>query len=211
MEKMEVRSFSEVRAVDNEEGKMIIEGVVNNIGEYSKVIYGSFRERITDGAFKRALERAKDAKRDVFFLALHNTRSLPLASINSGTMKLEEKDKKLTIRAELPDTTQNKDIYTLVKAGVLREFSFGFGNVKCEWGEDENKIRTRTITELDISEVSLVCTGAYNNTGAEARGYNPVDELEEAEPQDAAQETEEKRALQEAEYTYRKNLLRIRG
>lgn len=206
MEKMEVRSFNEVRAVDNEEGKMIIEGVVNNIGEYSKVLYGEFRERIMEGAFKRALERAKEAKRDVFFLALHNTRSLPLASINSGTMELEEKDKKLLIRAELPDTTQNRDIYTLVKAGVLREFSFGFGNVKCEWGKDADGIRTRSISDLDISEVSLVCTGAYNNTGAEARGYNPVDDLKEEN-----EKSEEQRALEEAEYQYRKNLLRIRG
>lgn len=206
VEKMEVRSFNEVRAVDNEEGKMIIEGVVNNIGEYSKVLYGEFRERIMEGAFKRALERAKEAKRDVFFLALHNTRSLPLASINSGTMELEEKDKKLLIRAELPDTTQNRDIYTLVKAGVLREFSFGFGNVKCEWGKDADGIRTRSISDLDISEVSLVCTGAYNNTGAEARGYNPVDDLKEEN-----EKSEEQRALEEAEYQYRKNLLRIRG
>lgn len=210
MEKMEVRSFNEVRAVDNEEGKMIIEGVVNNIGEYSKVLYGEFRERIMEGAFKRALERAKETKRDVFFLAQHNTRALPLASINSGTMELEEKDKKLLIRAELPATTQNRDIYTLVKDGVLREFSFGFGNVKCEWGKDADGIRTRSISELDISEVSLVCTGAYNGTGAEARGYNPVDDLK-AEDQATEKEAEEQRVLEDAEYQYRKNLLRIRG
>lgn len=207
---MEVRSFNEVRAVDNEEGKMIIEGVVNNIGEYSKVLYGEFRERIMEGAFKRALERAKETKRDVFFLAQHNTRALPLASINSGTMELEEKDKKLLIRAELPATTQNRDIYTLVKDGVLREFSFGFGNVKCEWGKDADGIRTRSISELDISEVSLVCTGAYNGTGAEARGYNPVDDLK-AEDQATEKEAEEQRVLEDAEYQYRKNLLRIRG
>ena len=173
------------------------------------MLYGEFRERILDGAFTRALERAKKAGRDVFFLALHNTRSLPIASINSNTMRLEEKDKKLIIRAELPNTTQNKDIYTLVKAGVLREFSFGFGNVVATWGKDADGIRTRSISELDISEVSLVCTGAYNNTGAEARGYNPVEDLQESE--DKEQKTEEQRALQEAEYQYRKNLLRIRG
>lgn len=207
MEKMEIRSFEEIRTIDNEEGKMIIEGVVNNIGEYSKVIYGSFRERIAEGVFKKALERAKESKRDVFFLALHNARSLPLASINSGTMTLEEKNKKLLIRAELPDTTQNRDIYTLVKSGVLREFSFGFGNAKCEWGKDEDGIRTRTISELDISEVSLVCTGAYNNTGAEARGYNPITELEAEDDR----VNEEARALEEAEYRFRKNKLKMRG
>lgn len=205
MKKIEYRSFEEIRAVENEEGKMIVEGVVNNIGELSKVLYGSFREKVAEGVFEKAIERAKESKRDIFFLALHNTRSLPLASVNSGTMELKVKDKKLCIRAELPDTTQNRDIYALVKAKVLREFSFGFGNVKCEWNTDKDGIRIRTLTQLDLGEVSLVCTGAYNDTGAEARGHNPLEELEDNK------RTQEEIDQEEREYQYRKNLLKMRG
>lgn len=205
MNKLEIREFNEVRAVDNEDGKMIVEGTVNNVGEWSKMIYGSFKERVSEGAFKRAFERAKDNKRDIFFLALHNTRSLPIASVNSGTMELKEEKKKVTLRAELPDTTQNRDIYALVKAGVLREFSFGFNNAKCDWDKDADGIRTRTINDLDISEISLVCTGAYNNTGAEARGYNACEEIEALEQREIAEKENEEL------YKYNKNKLRLRG
>lgn len=43
--KLEFRENYELRAIDSEEGKMVIEGVVNQIGEWSKVLYGSFREK----------------------------------------------------------------------------------------------------------------------------------------------------------------------
>lgn len=207
--KIEIRSFDEVRAVDNEEGKMIIEGVVNNVGEWSKMIYGSFKERVADGVFKKAITRAKEEKRDIFFLALHNSRSLPLASLDSGTMELKEENKKLKIKAELPDTSQNRDIYALIKAKVLKEFSFRFNNAKSEWSKNPEGVRCRTINELDLREVSIVCIGAYNDTSAEARGYNPIEELEEEESEE--EESEEFREAKEEQYQYNKNLLRIRG
>ena len=53
--KLEFRENYELRAVDSEEGKMIIEGVVNQIGEWSKVLYGSFREKIEPKVFERAI------------------------------------------------------------------------------------------------------------------------------------------------------------
>ena len=58
--KLEFRENYELRAVDSEEGKMIIEGVVNQIGEWSKVLYGSFREKIEPKVFERAIKSAKD-------------------------------------------------------------------------------------------------------------------------------------------------------
>lgn len=205
MSKIEFRNnFTEVRAVDSDEDKMIIEGVVNNIGEFSKVLYGSFREKVDTGVFKSAIEDAKKNDRDIFFLALHNKRELPLASIKSNTMELKEENNKLHIRAELPPTTLAKDIYELVKAKVLREFSFGFTNAKSEWGTDSDNIRTRTITSLDLHEVSIVTTGAYNNTEAQARSLDPEDVLKEVE----------KRELKEKElenkYLYNKNRLKIK-
>ena len=43
--KIEYRAVNEVRTVDDEK-KMIIEGVVKNIGQWSKLIGGQFREKI---------------------------------------------------------------------------------------------------------------------------------------------------------------------
>ena len=200
--KLEFRENCELRAVDSEEGKMIIEGVVNQVGEWSKVLYGSFREKIEPKVFERAIKSTKDNNRDIFFLALHNNRELPLASIISGTMELVEKDNKLMLRAELPPTTLAKDIHELVKAKVLREFSFGFNNVQAKWDKDADGIRTRTITDLTLHEVSIVTTGAYNNTVANARSMD----LSEILPKD-----DEERANQNEEvlFLYNKNKLKL--
>ncbi|WP_305153889.1 HK97 family phage prohead protease [uncultured Clostridium sp.] len=202
--KLEFRENYELRAVDSEEGKMVIEGVVNQVGEWSKVLYGSFREKIEPKVFERAIKSAKDNNRDIFFLALHNNRELPLASIISGTMELVEKENKLMLRAELPPTTLAKDIYELVKAKVLREFSFGFNNVQAKWDKDADGIRTRTITNLTLHEVSIVTTGAYNNTVANARSMD----LSEILPK----EDDEKRTNQnddEVLFLYNKNKLKL--
>lgn len=202
--KLEFRENYELRAVDSEEGKMVIEGVVNQIGEWSKVLYGSFREKIEPKVFERAIKSAKDNNRDIFFLALHNNRELPLASMISGTMELVEKDNKLLLRSELPPTTLAKDIHELVKAGVLREFSFGFNNVQAKWDKDADGIRTRTITGLTLHEVSIVTTGAYNNTVANARSMDLTEIL--------PREDDEKRTNQsddEVLFLYNKNKLRL--
>lgn len=186
--KLEFRSY-ELRAIKNEDNsKMIIEGTVNNIGEWSKVMYGQFREKVEKGVFTRALANAKDSGRDVFFLALHNNRNLPMASINSATMELKEEDGKLKIRAELPETTLAKDIHALVKAGVLRDFSFGFNQAKCTWDKDADGIRTRTITDMNLFEVSIVSTGAYSNTEIQARSLD----WEDIKPKDNEEREEEK-------------------
>ena len=55
-----------------------------------------------------------------------------LASIKSDTLELTE-DKEnniLRMRAVLSDTSFSRDVYELVKSGVLREFSFGFNKPK---------------------------------------------------------------------------------
>lgn len=187
MNKLEFRTL-ELRAVKEEDtSKMIVEGTVNNIGELSKVLYGSFREKIEKDVFTRALAKAKKAGKDIFFLALHNTRELPIASINSGSMVLKEEKGKLKIRAELANTTLSRDVYELVKAGILTDFSFGFNNAQSTWTKDEDGIRIRNITELDLHEVSVVTTGAYNNTEINARSL----ELSEIMPnEDKENETE---------------------
>ena len=87
MDKIEYREVHEVRAVEGTDNKMIIEGVVNNVGEWSKTLGGKFREKIETGVFTRAIERATK-EGDIFFLHQHDNRSLPLASIQSGTLDI---------------------------------------------------------------------------------------------------------------------------
>lgn len=198
--KIEFREHNEIRAVDTEDESMVIEGVVNNVGEFSKVIYGEFREKINPGVFEKSIKDAKDSNRDIFFLALHNNRELPLASMFSDTLELREEKGKLLLRAELPPTSLAKDIYQLVKAKVLREFSFGFSNAKADWGTDKDGIRTRTITSLDLNEVSIVKVGAYNDTNAQARSIEDI--LQEI-PEEKDKDEEER------EYQYNANKLKL--
>lgn len=192
---LEYRAINNLTAAD-EENKLIIEGIVNNIGEFSKVLGGTFREKINTGVFTRAIERAK-GENDIFFLHQHDTKGLPLASINSNTLELQEIDGALKMRATLPNTSFNRDIYELVKSGVLNEFSFGFSNPKSKWSVGADGINERTITDLDLSEISIVRIGAYNDTSAFARAIEECNSVNK--------ENDDK----DIEYKVRKNKLKI--
>lgn len=174
--KLEYRAVNEVRAVEGSE-QMVIEGVVNNIGEWSKVMGGKFREKIVPGVFEKAITRALETG-DIFFLHQHDNRALPLASVKSSTMELTE-DKgsnQLRMRAVLPDTTFARDIYSLVQSGVLREFSFGFNKPQATWNVGKDGIKERTLTDFNIHEISIVRAGAYNETQAYARAFEEMEE-----------------------------------
>lgn len=187
MNKLEFRSNLniELRAVDNTENKMVIEGIVNQIGRKSKVIWGEFQEIIAKGTFERAIQNSIDNNKDIFLLFNHNSNNL-MASMQSETLQLEEREEGLWMRAELPSTQLNKDCYELIKSGILREFSFGFWGVTDSWSYDENDMMIRTITDLNLEEISLVSVGAYNNTQVQARSLElsdilPKDEIREEE------------------------------
>lgn len=197
--KLEYRKINEVRAVENSE-QMIIEGIVNNVGQWSKPIGGQFRERINEGVFENAINRALENNNDIFLLHQHDNRALPLASMMSETLELMEdkESSQLKMRAILPDTSFSRDIYSLVQSGVLREFSFGFNNPKSEWAVAEDGIKERSLVDFDIHEISIVRVGAYNETQAYARAFEEI-------------EHEEQRASEkdDAVYKYNKNKIKL--
>ena len=193
--KLEYRAVNEIRAVEDSE-QMVIEGVVNNIGEWSKLIGGQFREKIIPGVFERAINRALE-NGDIFFLHQHDNKALPLASVKSNTMELIEdtKNNKLRMKAVLPDTSFSRDIYSLVKSGVLREFSFGFNKPKATWSIGEDGIKERALTDFNLHEISLVRVGAYNETQAYARAFEELQERNINED--------------EGQYKYNKNKIKL--
>ena len=171
---IEYRAVNEVRTIDDEK-QMIIEGVVNNIGQWSKPIGGQFREKIEEGVFERAINRALE-NGDIFFLHQHDNRALPLASIKSNTLELieDKENNQLRMRAVLPDTSFSRDVYELVKSGVLREFSFGFNKPKSKWSVGKDGMKERSLVDFDIHEISIVRVGAYNETQAYARAFEEI-------------------------------------
>jgi hypothetical protein len=120
-----------------------------------------FVERVAPGAFDRSLAS------NVSLLIGHDRREL-LANTKSGLLQLRSDSKGLAFEVDLPDTQKAKDVRALVEAGVLSEMSFGFFVRSDAWTGSE-----RTLTEVDLREVSIVENGAYPQTSAEARTYSP--------------------------------------
>lgn len=135
----------------------------------------SCKGRIIDQDFIiRALENG-----DIFFLHQHDNRELPLASVKSNTLELiEDKESNvLKMRAVLSETSFSRDIYELVKSGVLREFSFGFNKPKAKWNVGKDGMKERALVDFDIHEISIVRVGAYNQTQAYARAFEEYEML----------------------------------
>jgi HK97 family phage prohead protease len=121
-----------------------------NIGDY-------FIEKIAPGAFTKAVSRD-----DVVFLINH--QDLPLARTRSGTLKLTEDTKGLYIETDLdrrdPDV---QNIIFKMERGDLDKMSFAFRATKQSWDET-GKIPVRTIEEVELFDVSIVTSPAYEGT-----------------------------------------------
>jgi HK97 family phage prohead protease len=121
-----------------------------------------FVERVARGAFDSSLSG------NVSMLVGHDRREL-LANTRSGLLKLGSDTKGLAFEVDLPDTQRARDVRALVEAGVLTEMSFGFYVRSDAWKGSE-----RTLSEVDLREISIVENGAYPQTSAEARNYAPA-------------------------------------
>ena len=132
---------------------------------------GAFREKIAPGAFKRSL--ASD--RDVVALYNHNNDML-LGRKSAGTLTLEEDGKGLRFSCDLPDTSVARDVYANLRAGNLKECSFGFfvdGEDGESWEQQADGGILRTLRNVNLFDVSVVTFPAYDNTEANARNILP--------------------------------------
>lgn len=166
----------EVRADDQEEGKMIIEGypIVFDKEAYIEWWDGGFYEKVDRNAFNDA------DMSDVVFKYNHNDDFFPMARTRNGSLILTPDDKGMFIHAELIDTTENRDIYKMVQAGLLKEGSFAF-TVKEDIQEiDDNKEIHRTITKVGkLFDVALCVNGAYGDlTNLMARNKESYEAME---------------------------------
>ncbi len=159
---------TELRAAD-EFGGHTLEGYAAIFGDMTdeRMFGGSFRERIAPGAFKRALRSG----RDVVALYNHDANHL-LGRLSNKTLALREDDKGLHMTLKLPDTTLGRDLFRLVERGDLRQMSFSFGTVPGgESWERVGKMPVRTLTDVDLHDVSVVTTPAYPSTSVAAREF----------------------------------------
>ena len=162
----ELRFFvaQELRATGSEkqpkvEGYAATFNTVANIGQFSEVIQ--------PGAFKRTLANGDD----VVCLFNHNNDAI-LGRRSAGTLTLQEDSKGLLFSCDLPETTTAKDVYANLRAGNLKECSFGFyvnGPEGERWSQQPDGTMLRTLLDVTLFDVSVVVNPAYGGTSAAAR------------------------------------------
>ena len=184
----------EERAEMQNEQPMIVEGyaVVYDQPQTYQVGEETYTETIVRGACDGA-----DMRRTVMRYN-HEDSVFALARTKNGSLQMMSDDYGLKIRAELIDTQSNRDVYKMIRSGLIDEMSFAFTVAEGgdEWTySDDFKTVSRNITDIDvIYDVSAVDTGFYENTSIYARAFDSVDALKE-QAEKAKLELEKARAL----------------
>lgn len=145
---------------------------VKKIGGYAAVFNSAadicdyFREIIAPGAF------AKTIKGDVRALLDHDSGRV-IGRTTAKTLRLKEDDIGLAVEIDLPDTSDGRDIATLIERGDISGMSFGFMVTKQTWDETGD-IPVRTIEEVELMEVSVVAFPAYDDTTIAMRSLEAI-------------------------------------
>jgi HK97 family phage prohead protease len=162
MKKTERRTFTvrNIEARQAEDGTMRMQGYAAVFDEPSLPL--PFIEKISPGAFRKTLTETPDVR------LLINHEGLPLARTKNGTMRLYEDEKGLFFEAELANTTEARDLYTLVERGDVDQMSFAFRVIRQKWNMDRTE-RQLTEVSLEDGDVSIVTYPAYPATSVEAR------------------------------------------
>ena len=169
MSKKETRLSSvELREEDE---KMILEGYAILYNE--ETLIGTREYGFIESIDPNALDA--DAIRDVPMKYNHMDSFLIIARTKNKSLELISDEKGLKVRAELLDTQHNKDIYKMVRSGLLEKMSFAFTVKEQEW-DHEGEVPKRRITKIDrLYDVSIVDIPAYDNTSIYARSLESMD------------------------------------
>jgi HK97 family phage prohead protease len=133
-----------------------------------------FTETIKRGAFSRTLK----SRNQVFLLANHDPGRV-LAARRSGTLRLEEDATGLRVEADLPNTSDGRDLAVLLRRGDVSSMSFGFSVPAGgdHWSDENN----RELRDVRLHEVSVVSSPAYESTSAAVRDLSNLASVVEAD------------------------------
>lgn len=154
MRKVEYKSLPfEVKEVDLQKGHFTgYAAVFNNLD--------AWRDIILPGAFAKTL---KEHAQRVKVLWQHNTHA-PIGK----PISMEEDAKGLLVTAKISETTQGKDVLTLLRDGVINELSIGFSAIKETFDKEQD---IRFLNEVKLWEFSPVTWAANEQaliTGAKS-------------------------------------------
>lgn len=159
--------MAELRATEEE---MIVEGYAVVFDDETDL--GWCREIIDRNAFEDC------DMTDVCMKYNHSDELMIMARTRNNSLQLTVDEHGLKIRAELIDTTQNRDLYKMIQAGLLTKMSFAFtvGSEEIDYDTD-----TRRITGIEkLYDVSVVDVPAYESTEIYARSKEEYEKEKEA-------------------------------
>lgn len=153
--KKEIRMlFQEFKAIENEEGRMIIEG-------YAVVFNSPATHDYTEIISDRALDNTDMT--DVVLRYNHNDSFIVLARTRNHSLTLTKDSIGLKVRAELQkDITDHVNVYNAIKSQLIDKQSFAFTVRGDSYDYDTD---TRIITDIDkLYDVSVVDQPFYPST-----------------------------------------------
>jgi len=165
MAKRETRNFDADFEIREKGDGMTFVGYAAKFNSRSENL-GGFVETIMPGAFKRSLRSRNDVK-----LLVNHDAGRVLASSRAGTLRLKEDSVGLRVEADLPNTTDGRDMAELLRRGDLSSMSFGFSVVKDSWSGDGTE---RSLESVRLFETSIVAFPAYQATEASVRAYEQL-------------------------------------
>lgn len=161
MDKTKIENrLSDVSFKEEDEQKMVLEGYAIVFDQ--ETLIGDKEKGFIESIDRNALKNAN--MKDVPMKYNHDDSFLIIARTRNNSLRLTVDDIGLKVRAELIDTDSNKDIYKMVKAGLLDKMSFAF-TVSSQKIDRSGDISKRTITGIDrLYDVSIVDLPAYDQT-----------------------------------------------
>lgn len=165
MAQRETRNFEADFEVREQGDGMTFVGYAAKFNSRSENL-GGFVETIMPGAFKRSLRSRNDVK-----LLVNHDAGRVLASTRAGTLRLTEDSVGLKVEADLPNTTDGRDMAELLRRGDLSSMSFGFSVIKDSWSQDGTE---RSLESVRLFETSIVAFPAYQATEASVRAYEQL-------------------------------------
>ncbi|MDD3041160.1 HK97 family phage prohead protease [Bacteroides sp.] len=167
------RRLIEIRAVSNEENKMLVEGYAITYNTPATHQYGN--RKFTETIWRGALD--KTDMKDVPMRYNHNDNVMIMARTRNKSLKLIKDDIGLKIQANLLDTQSNRDLYKAIQEGLIDKMSFAFsvadGGDSWTFGENETIRDVNNIARL--YDVSVVDTPFYDSTSIYARSLELLD------------------------------------
>lgn len=137
---------------------------------------GGFVEQVAPGAFARSLEDAARGDANIFGFWGHDPNE-PIASTRSKTLTLESDATGLGFTMD--PARLNPMQLAALEAGDMR-MSFGFRVREDHWEERADGLIQRTLTDVELFEVSPVTFPAYPDTSAAKRGFDAFMEARSA-------------------------------